>query len=111
MHEFLSQASNVKLKIRVNGSYCKFNNGLHFQSEISNVTCDDGARIAMHKCNTCNASMWKCPICGTIKNTHKDRKAASRHKRSHDDVKLSPRLMTMQLTETLWMNVKKKILH
>ena len=54
---FLRHASNVKSYIRVNGSYCKCNNGLCLQSEAKNVMCEDGTKIAMCKCKLCDASM------------------------------------------------------
>ena len=65
-----------------------------FQSEANNVTCDDGARIAICKCNACDASMWKFPTCGTTKNAREDRNAANRNKLLCRDLKLNPRLGT-----------------
>ena len=99
LHEFLSQASNVKSCTRVNGSYCKRNNGLHVQSEANNVMCDDGTKMLMCKCKSCDASMWKCTACGTMKNMRKDRKPANRHERLCHNISLNPRLGSNTIDE------------
>ena len=63
-------------------------------NQKKNNTCDDGAKIEMCKCNACDASAWKYPTCGTMKNAHEDYEAANRHKRLCHNVKLNPRLET-----------------
>ena len=99
LHKFISQSSNVKLSILVNWSYCKWNDGLYFQSETKNVTCYDRANIVMSNWNTCNASVRKCPKCGTMKNTCKDRNVANSHKGLWHNVKLNPGLRTNKIDE------------
>ena len=54
--------------------------------------CEDGTKIAMCKCESCDASTCKCTACGTVKNMCKDRKNANRHKRSYHNIKLNPAL-------------------
>ena len=90
LYKLLSKASIVKSCIRVNGSYCKFNDGLYLQSEANNIMCEYRTGIVMCKCKLCDASTWKGTACGTTKNSYEDKKLADRHKWLCHDAKLKP---------------------
>ena len=55
----------------------------------THVMSEDGTKIVMCKCKSYDASMWKCNSCGTVKNTHGDRKLANRHKWLCHNMKLN----------------------
>ena len=61
--------------------------------------CEDGTRIVMHTCKSCDASTWKWTNYGTIKNIHEDRKSANRHKRLHHNATLNPTLGINEIDE------------
>ena len=77
-HNSFNIASYGKHGILRNKS-CSCSDLTYEKSNSNSIIGKDGALVCGHNCNKCDNTIYKCLSWATIRNTHKDRKAARRH--------------------------------